>query len=123
MIIKKAIIRGIIPLIIMTSISVMLKCQGIDTFQVNSTFIVGIIVTSVAAASVIYEIESWSLLKQSIVHFVIMLITIFPCLLLSGWFKLNSLFDYIQVAGIFLFVGLVLWSIAYLIFGKLVAKK
>ena len=122
MLIKKAIIRGIIPFIIMTAISLMMKYQGVDVFQVKSTFLVGIIVTSVAAASVIYEIENWSLLKQSVVHFVIMLVTVFPCLLVSGWFKLNNILDYIKVFGIFLFAGVVLWSIAYFIFGKIFAK-
>ena len=122
MLIKKAIIRGIIPFIIMTAISLMMKYQGVDVFQVKSTFLLGIIVTSVAAASVIYEIENWSLLKQSLVHFVIMLVTVFPCLLVSGWFKLNNILDYIKVFGIFLFAGVVLWSIAYFIFGKIFAK-
>ena len=51
MLIKRAIIRGIIPFIIMTAISLMMKYQGVDVFQVKSTFLVGIIVTSVAAAS------------------------------------------------------------------------
>lgn len=122
MLIKKAIIRGIIPFIIMTSISITMYYQGTDTFQVKSTFLVGIIVTLVAGASVMYEIESWSLIKQSVVHFVTMLVTIFPCLLFSGWFKLNNISDYIKVFGIFLFTGVVLWSIAYFIFGKILAK-
>ena len=122
MLIKIAIIRGIIPFIIMTAISLMMKYQGVDVFQVKSTFLVGIIVTSVAASSVIYEIENWSLLKQSVVHFVIMLVTVFPCLLVSGWFKLNNILDYIKAFGIFLFAGVVLWSIAYFIFGKIFAK-
>ncbi|MFH0372883.1 DUF3021 family protein [Streptococcus sp. A22] len=122
MLIKKAIIRGIIPFIIMTSISIMMYYQGTDTFQVKSTFLVGIIVTLVAGASVMYEIESWSLIKQSVVHFVTMLVTIFPCLLFSGWFILNNISDYIKVFGIFLFTGVVLWSIAYFIFGKILAK-
>ncbi|HFI0273198.1 TPA: DUF3021 family protein [Streptococcus suis] len=122
MLIKKAIIRGIIPFIIMTSISIMMYYQGTDTFQVKSTFLVGIIVTLVAGASVMYEIESWSLIKQSVVHFVTMLVTIFPCLLFSGWFILNNISDYIKVFGIFLFTGVVLWSIAYFSFGKILAK-
>lgn len=122
MLIKKAIIRGIIPFIIMTSISIMMYYQGMDTFQVKSTFLVGIIVTLVAGASVIYEIDNWSLIKQSVVHFVTMLVTIFPCLLFSGWFKLNNISDYIKVFGIFLFTGVVLWSIAYFIFGKILSK-
>lgn len=122
MLIKEAILRGIIPLIIMTIISIIMKYQGIDPFQVRGTFIVGIIIASVAAASVIYEIENWSLFKQSVIHFLIMLVTVLPCLYISGWYKLNNVLDYVKVFGIFLFVGIVLWTISYFIFGKTLTK-
>ena len=122
MLIKIAILRGIIPLIIMTIISIIMKYQGIDPFQVRGTFIVGIIIASVAAASVIYEIENWSLFKQSVIHFLIMLVTVLPLLYISGWYKLNSVLDYVKVFGIFLFVGIVLCTILYFIFGKILTK-
>ena len=122
MLIKTAILRGIIPLIIMTIISIIMKYQGIDPFQVRGTFIVGIIIASVAAASVIYEIENWSLFKQLVIHFLIMLVTVLPCLYISGWYKLNNVLDYVKVFGIFLFVGIVLCSIFYFIFGKILTK-
>ena len=122
MLIKIAILRGIIPLIIMTIISIIMKYQGIDPFQVRGTFIVGIIIASVAAASVIYEIENWSLFKQSVIHFLIMLVTVLPLVYISGWYKLNSVLDYVKVFGIFLFVGIVLWTISYFIFGKTLTK-
>lgn len=122
MLIKIAILRGIIPLIIMTIISIIMKYQGIDPFQVRGTFIVGIIIASVAAASVIYEIENWSLFKQLVIHFLIMLVTVLPLLYISGWYKLNSVLDYVKVFGIFLFVGIVLWTISYFIFGKTLTK-
>lgn len=122
MLIKIATLRGIIPLIIMTIISIIMKYQGIDPFQVRGTFIVGIIIASVAAASVIYEIENWSLFKQSVIHFLIMLVTVLPLLYISGWYKLNSVLDYVKVFGIFLFVGIVLWTISYFIFGKTLTK-
>ena len=122
MLINKAILRGIIPLIIMTIISIIMKYQGIDPFQVRGTFIVGIIIASVAAASVIYEIENWSFFKQSVIHFLIMLVTVLPCLYISGWYKLNNVLDYVKVFGIFLFVGIVLWTISYFIFGKTLTK-
>ena len=122
MLIKNAILRGIIPLIIMTIISIIMKYQGRDPFQVRGTFIVGIIIASVAAASVIYEIENWSLFKQSVIHFLIMLVTVLPLLYISGWYKLNSVLDYVKVFGIFLFVGIVLWTISYFIFGKTLTK-
>lgn len=120
--IKKVIFRGMIPFVIMTSLAIFMRLQGLDAFQVKSTFLVGIIATTIASASVIYEIEKWSLVKQSIIHFIIMLFTVLPCLLVSGWYKLVSILDYLTVIGQFLLVGSFLWSIAYIIFGKLLKK-
>lgn len=120
--IKKVIFRGMIPFVIMTSLAILMRLQGLDDFQVKSTFLVGIIATTIASASVIYEIEKWSLVKQSIIHFIIMLFTVLPCLLVSGWYKLVSILDYLTVIGQFLLVGILLWSIAYVIFGKLLKK-
>lgn len=119
---KKALIRAIIPFSIMTVLSIIMKFQKIEAYQVKSTFIVGIIVAAVAGGSVIYEIEEWTLLKQSIIHFLLMLITVYPCLLKSGRFPLDRAIDYLKVFGIFVFVGLILWSLSYLIFGKILAK-
>lgn len=123
MMIKQALLRGSIPLIIMISLSTIMHFQGLDPFQVRSTLIVGLIVSVVAATTIIYEIENWSLLKQSITHFVIMLLTVFPCLLISGWFELKSTLDYLKVFGLFVLVGIVLWSLSYFILGRLLSNK
>lgn len=122
MLLKNSIVRGLIPFIIMSAISMIMKIQKIDTFQIRSTFIVGIILSCVLAASVIYEIENWSLAKQSIIHFIVMSFTVFPCLLLSGWFEVNTFLDYFKVFAIFSSVGIVLWGVSYLIFGKMLSK-
>jgi len=119
---KQALIRGIIPFAIMTGISLIMVSQGMDGFQIKSTFITGLIVTSVAAASVIYDVEGWSLLKQSAVHFLIMLATVLPCLVASGWFALETPVDFLKLFGIFIATGLVLWTVGYVIFGKLIKK-
>ena len=115
MLIKAAIIRAIIPFVIMTGISLLMRYQEIDASQVRSTFFVGLIVTVVAAATVIYDIEDWSLMQKSIVHFTIMLVTVFPLLLLSGMFQLNGFLDYLKVFALFLAVGAVAWTVSYLI--------
>lgn len=121
--IKKAIIRGIIPFAIMTAIALIMKYQGVDQMQVRSTFVVGIIVACVAATFGIYDIEGWSLWKQSLLHFGIMLVTVYPCLLWSGWFELKGFVDYLKVFGFFVLWGLVLWTVAYFVFGKLLSKE
>ncbi len=118
----QAFIRGSIPFVIMSGISGIMKIQNMDAFQIKSTFLTGIIITIVSSATVIYEINHWTLAKQSAIHFFIMLITVFPCLLFSGWFPLRSVIDFLKVLGIFLLVGLILWTISFLIFGKLLNK-
>ena len=116
--ILSAIIRGSIPFIIMSLLSGIMKFQRLDDFQIKSTFITGLIVTSVVAASVIYEVESWSLIKQSIIHFLIMLITVYPCLVFSNWFPNKTVLDLVKIFGLFLVVGIILWTVAYILFGK-----
>lgn len=121
--IKKSFIRGIIPFAIMSGISLIMKLQNFDAAQVKSTFIAGLIVSIIAAASIIYDIEAWSLKKQSLVHIILMLLTIFPLLLISGWFPINNVADFFKFLGIYALNGLVLWSVGYLVFGKLFNKK
>lgn len=123
MLLKKSIIREIIPFLIMTTLSIVMKYQGIDAFQVRSTFIVGLIITFLAATSVIYEYEKWSIRKQAIVHFLIMLGTVFPCLLISGWYELNNTLDYLKVFSNFLLTGVVLFCVMYFVFTKIVDRK
>ena len=117
--ILSAIIRGGIPFIIMSILSGIMKFQRLDDYQVKSTFITGLIVTAVVAASVIYEVESWSLIKQSIIHFLSMLITVYPCLVFSNWFPNKAALDLVKIFGLFLIVGIILWPIAYILFGKI----
>lgn len=101
----------------MSLLSGIMKFQRLDDFQIKSTFITGLIVTSVVAASVIYEVESWSLIKQSNIHFLIMLITVYPCLVFSNWFPNKTVLDLVKIFGLFLIVGIILWTVAYILFG------
>lgn len=81
--------------------------------QQNRTFFSGLVAFIVGAATVIYNIDQWSLTKQSIVHFLIMLATIYPILLFSGWFSVSTFVDALKVFGVFVLTGLVLWSIMF----------
>lgn len=112
-------IRGAIPFVIMSTLSGIMKLQHIDDYSVNSTFITGLIITAVAATSVIYDIKSWTLARQSIVHFLIMLVTVYPCLVFSGWFSTKSILDLVKIFGFFLVVGIILWTLSYILFGKI----
>ncbi|MGO1524123.1 MAG: DUF3021 domain-containing protein [Nesterenkonia sp.] len=118
----KAALLTLIPLAIMTAIGLSLISQG-DTSDGRGTVVVGVIIAAVMGASVIYQIERWSLRTQSLVHLGIMVVTVLPALLLSGWFPLDTLWGYLAVIGVFTAVGVVLWSVFYLISTRLEARR
>lgn len=120
---KNAMIRGGIPLLIMSGISLIMRWQELDAFQVRSTFFVGLIIAAVAAATVVYEVEAWPLSRQSLVHLGLMLVTVFPLLLLSGWFPVNSMRDAVKVLRLFLLVGATLWLVAFFVMTRLFKQK
>ncbi|EAF6118245.1 DUF3021 family protein [Listeria monocytogenes] len=105
----------------MSGISFVMYTQKKDRYQVQSTFITGIIITAVAAASVIYSIQSWSLFKQSIVHFLIMIVTVLPCLLVSDWFPKKNATDILKIFGIFLTAAIILWTTTYFVFSYILS--
>lgn len=109
-----SLIRGGIPFIIMTAISIALKFQG-KLADAKSTFIVACILLFVGAATNVYQLDTLSLLQKTFLHFLIMLVTIFPLLLVSGWFPLNSFLDGVKVLLYFCLTGIVLWSVIMLI--------
>lgn len=66
------------------------------------------------ASSVIWELDHWSILKQTGIYFLITLMTMLPISYLAGWMEpsLKGLFIYI---GIFIGIFIVMWLIQYLI--------
>lgn len=120
---KNGIIRAAIPFIIMMGIAFILTFVQNDAEQGKSTFFSGLIATSVVGSSVLYDVENWKLLKQSIIHFLCMLLTVFPCLIFSGWFQTETFLDYLKIFGIFIIVGIIFWTISYIVFGKLLNRE
>lgn len=108
-------LRGLLPFIIMNVIAIILYYQN-KTNDAKGTFIASFIVLTLGIASLIYDIEEWSTLRKTALHFIIMLLTIYPILLVSGWFTLISVKDYFLVFLIFLSFGTVSWLIFFLLF-------
>lgn len=71
--ILQALKRGLIPFAIVIILSIIMVQQSVDENNIKGTLITGIIVSIVATASVIYEIKTWSLKRQSTIHFLVML--------------------------------------------------
>lgn len=85
----QGLLRGGSALLIMGLIALALYFQN-KKDQAKSTFLSAIIAFFVGMATVIYEYPSLSLLQQSIIHFLIMIITVYPTLLLSNWFPMKG---------------------------------
>ncbi|SDQ13172.1 DUF3021 domain-containing protein [Microbacterium sp. cf332] len=119
--VKAALLAGIL-LLVMSAIGFTLFAQD-KPIDGRATLAVGVIVAATSGSSVIYQIDRWRLRKQSLVHFVIMCLTVLPALLLSGWFPLQDAWGYLTVVGVFLSTGLILWLALYLIFTTLVPRR
>ncbi|MDN6152265.1 MAG: DUF3021 domain-containing protein [Yaniella sp.] len=113
----KAALLTLIPLMIMTAIGVTLFSQG-SPDDGRSTIAFGVILAATMGASVLYQVEQWSLRKQSLTHLGIMAVTVFPALLLSGWFPLDTPWGYFLALGLFALTGAIFWLTFYLIFHR-----
>jgi hypothetical protein len=50
------------------------------------------------------------LMRQSITHLMVMLVTVLTALMLSGWFPVDTVGGVLLVVAVSALVGLVLWS-------------
>lgn len=107
--------RGVIPFSVMLGIAGLLKHQQ-KTDDARGTFIASFIVFFVGAASLIYDVDSWSLGKKIGIHYLVMLVTVYPTLLLSGWFPVNNVVDALKVLGFFTAAGAGILAVIGLIF-------
>lgn len=80
-----------------------------DAVQSRGTTVSGLIVAITIAAIPIYNIDQWSLFKRSLVHFLVMALTVLPLLLYSEWFA-----PLVAIA-VFIAFGVVGWTIGYVI--------
>ncbi|WP_148631157.1 DUF3021 family protein [Bacillus sp. E214] len=109
----KGLYRGSISfgILLIISLSYKLQRQSDDS---SVYFFYGLIAFFLGVTSVIYQIEQWSFLKQIFAHYMAMLITVFPTLLLSGFYPLDSFKDVFDVYLQFNKVGIILFLTSYL---------
>ncbi|MDF2046939.1 DUF3021 domain-containing protein [Microbacterium sp. Kw_RZR3] len=115
-------LRAGIPLVIMSAIGIALLAQG-KPDDGRATLAVGVIAAAVSGASVIYQVEAWSMRTQTLVHFVVMTVTVLPALLLSGWFPLDTGWHYLGVVAVFLGTGILLWAFFFVLFTKILPRR
>lgn len=69
-------------------------------------------------ASLLFEIEKWSPLKQTVIHFLLSIVVWLPITIWLGWLPFNWLALLIGITG-FLLVYILFWFSSFLYFKKL----
>lgn len=81
----------------------------------------GLLGTVCAMSSVIFEMERWGITKQTILHFLIMSLSLLSVAYISNWIEW-SLFGVLSYLGIFIGVYVVVWAVQYLTWRVAVKK-
>lgn len=85
------------------------------------TVLCGIMGTGFAMASIIWEIDSWSLAKQSGIHFAIACAVMFPIAYVMNWMRHDAV-GILSYVVIFIAIFIVTWLIQYCVW-KIKIKK
>ncbi|MGD6804493.1 DUF3021 family protein [Rossellomorea vietnamensis] len=108
-------IRGVIPFVILLIMSLWTRLQG--SVETSNTFLVySVIAFFLGLTSIIYQFNEWSFRKQITAHYGAVLITVFPTLLFSGFYPLNSFADLLSIYLNFNITGIMLFFITYFLF-------
>lgn len=81
----------------------------------------GLLGAGFGASSVIWEIEHWSIIKQTGIYFIIVSIIMMPMAYLMYWME-HSIKGFLTYFGIFVFIFIFIWIIQFVI-GKRTVKK
>jgi hypothetical protein len=104
----KGLIRGTVPFAFMLSMYAWNDFQG-RAADAKAFLFYGFMALFLGLASIIYEVKQWSFRKQIIVHYLMMVVTVFPLLLLSGYYKTGSFGAIFHVFLLFNKVGVILF--------------
>ena len=85
------------------------------------TILCGILGTGFAMASVIWEIDSWSLAKQSGVYFLVISVVMLPIAYFANWMK-HSIAGVVSYVGIFVMFFAAVWISQYLLWKRRIKK-
>lgn len=85
------------------------------------TVLCGIMGSGFAMASVIWELDSWSLARQSGIYFLIACIIMFPIAYIANWMK-HSIAGVLSYVCIFIVIFVVVWISQYLSWKRRIKK-
>ncbi|HEY5583888.1 MAG TPA: DUF3021 domain-containing protein [Ruminiclostridium sp.] len=74
-----------------------------------------------AFSSAFFQVEKWSIAKQTFLHFITIVIVYFPTAIYLGWVELKS-FSIIIYASIFIFTYVTIWLSQYSMLKKKIQK-
>lgn len=74
----------------------------------------GILGAAFAVGSIVWEIDKWSILKQTFVHFLILSLSMLPIAYFTYWME-HSIFGIASYFGIFIVIYAVIWFTQYFI--------
>lgn len=77
-------------------------------------FLCGLLGTGFAASSVIWEIENWSIMKQTGIYFVIISVIMLPVAYFAYWME-HSIVGIFSYFGIFVLIFAIIWMIQFVI--------
>ena len=85
------------------------------------TVLCGVLGVGFAAASVIWELDSWSLAKQSGVYFLVIGIILLPIAYVTNWMQ-HSVVGFLSYIGIFVGIFIAAWLSQYLCWKQRIRK-
>lgn len=88
---------------------------------VLQTVLCGVMGAGFAAASVIWELDSWSLAKQSGIYFLIACILMLPIAYAANWME-HSVGGILSYVGIFVAIFITVWLAQYLSWKRKIKK-
>ncbi len=136
---KKAILRGILGIPIGVFISTTIGfiyslCYG-ELMVIPPTdgvvtplnaYIIQYVVSMIigftfAACSAIFEVDHWSIAKQTAIHFILTCLVFFPCSIKARWIYPSTLSIIIYIS-VFIFIYIAIWFSQYSMWKKKVDK-
>ncbi|MCI8589924.1 MAG: DUF3021 domain-containing protein [Clostridiales bacterium] len=85
------------------------------------TFLCGLLGAGFGVSSFIWEIEKWSIVKQTGIYFTIVSLIMLPVAYVARWMA-HSFFGFLRYFGIFVLIFVIIWIIQFLI-GKYNVKR
>lgn len=85
------------------------------------TLLCGLLGTGFAVSSIIWEIDNWSIIKQTGIYFIIISVTMLPIAYFLYWME-HSVVGFFSYFGIFVLIFAFVWIIQFII-GKYNVKK